>query len=118
MVERLKNPIIVSLETHLAGISAQTQKEFDNLEAFRRRFELVLEREGGCRQQARKRIPGPRVGHDNRRSKFRTSALLLSRFRLLPHPDTTLRLSDVTRPPRAWQMRCGPGALRSQPTAV
>ncbi len=54
MVERLKNPIIVSLETHLAGISAQTQKEFDNLEAFRRRFELVLERETtGARNSAR-----------------------------------------------------------------
>ena len=75
MVEGLKHPVIFSLETHLARIAPQTQKEFDNLEALRWRFQLVVERESGCRQQARKCVPGPGVGCDNRRSKFRTSPL-------------------------------------------
>jgi hypothetical protein len=44
VVERLKNPVIFSLETHLAGITPQALKEFDNLKAFRRRFQLVAER--------------------------------------------------------------------------
>jgi hypothetical protein len=38
VVERLKNPVILPLETHLAGIAPQAKKEFDNLEAFGGRF--------------------------------------------------------------------------------
>jgi hypothetical protein len=41
VVERLKHPVIFPEKTHLVRIAPQTQKEFDNLEALRRRIQLV-----------------------------------------------------------------------------